>query len=566
MRAADLILHNGKVVTLDDAGPAQARAVAVTDGTIAAVGADSEILARRGPETRLLDAGGRAVVPGLTDGHAHMDREGLKEVPLSLAGVDSIAALQARLAEAAAARPAGAWIVTMPLGRPPAYAGDPARHLAEGRLPTRHDLDEAAPDNPVYIRAPWGYWRPADDDTPLVSVANSAALARSGIGRDTPAPLDHVEIERDARGAPTGVFREPGPVLVVEMALMAAETRFSEDDRVAGLARSVAAYAAAGTTAVFEGHGVAPDVLAAYRRLHDRGRLDVRARLVLGPSWPADGDIAGAMADWYRWAAGRGWGDDRLAVAGLYGRPGRTARDDLLTARHPYTGWAGYSHDAAMPPALFREFALEAARQGMRVATLFPDALDIFAEADRVAPIGELRWVIGHIGTLDADQIARIRDLGIVLTLHTNRSIADTGARAADRLGPEAAWQIVPARTLTDHGVPFALSSDNHPVSLFGPIWHCVAREHPATGRRIAPEQALDRREALAAAARGGAYLTREEDRRGRIAPGLFADMAVLSGDPLTCPEAELPDISAVTTIVGGRVVHDGARTAREAV
>ncbi|MBP5857460.1 amidohydrolase family protein [Marivibrio halodurans] len=552
-----VILHGGVIRTLDESGPDVVSAMEVRDGRILSLGPLDSLPGAYDPRVARVDLQGRCVTPGLTDGHAHMDREGLKAAMPSLHGATSIVEVQHRVAAAARGAAPGAWVVMGPLGAGPAYAGDPAKGLAEGRLPTRDDLDAACPDTAVYIRAPWGYWRPAGDGTPLISIANSAALRAMGLAdsvRDLPAG---VALECDARGRPTGVFKEPGPVSAVEMTLLPGASRFTAGQRADALGPSMRAYLRGGATAVFEGHGASPELLALYRDAREAERLDLRVRLAVGPAWgdTPPGDIGAAMDAWYSWARGRGLGDDMMRAAGFYAQAGKPSPD--LCRQCGYTGWAGYTFESTMPRSLFREFVLEGARQGFRLCTLFAEDLDLFREADHIRPIGDLRWVVGHVGILDREKIAKMRDLGIVATLHTNRSIADIGPREAARLGVDEAWRIAPARALMEAGVPFALSSDNHPVGLFGPFAHCVTRKAHPEAETIAADQALSREEALRAAAVGGAFLTFDEARRGRLKPGAWADMVVLSDDPIRCEEAALWDIRAEAALVGGRVVLD---------
>lgn len=143
-------------------------------------------------------------MPGIIDGHAHMDREGLKSVYPALGPVRSIRDIQNRIAEFARVTPRGEWIVTMPIGDPPYYFDVPDI-LAEKRWPTRQELDAAAPNNPVFIRSIWGFWR---HSLPLVSIANTEALQRAGITRDTVSPVASLTIEKDGAGEPTGVIVE----------------------------------------------------------------------------------------------------------------------------------------------------------------------------------------------------------------------------------------------------------------------------------------------------------------------------------------------------------------------
>ena len=276
--AADVVLLNGRIVTLDSSKP-RATALATGGDRIVAVGRDGDIRRLRDRRTRVIDLAGATVVPGLVDAHAHLDREGLKYLYPSLARCRSIADIQAVVRRLAASRPRGGWIVTMPVGAPPFYMDAPGC-LVERRWPTRNDLDAAAPDHPVYVRGIWGYW----NKPPVVSIANSAALARAGVSRET-VPPKGVEILKDATGEPTGVFVEHNLIQVLEFTLFRAAPRFTPADRLAALAESQRRYLARGVTAIYEGHGVAPEVLAVYRQAHERGTLRLRASLSLSPTW-----------------------------------------------------------------------------------------------------------------------------------------------------------------------------------------------------------------------------------------------------------------------------------------
>src|SRR4051794_2240833 len=198
---ASMVLSGGKIITLDDA-VTLAQAVAIREDRILAVGSDAAMKPHVGPGTRVVDLRGKTVMPGLIDGHAHMDREGLKAIFPSLGRVRSIKDIQDKIADLARNSKPGEWIVTMPIGDPPFYMSVP-EILAEKRWPTRQELDAAAPNNPVLIRSIWGFWR---STPPLVSCVSTAALNRAGITRDTRSPDPSVVIERDRNGDPTGVF------------------------------------------------------------------------------------------------------------------------------------------------------------------------------------------------------------------------------------------------------------------------------------------------------------------------------------------------------------------------
>jgi predicted amidohydrolase YtcJ len=555
-RHADLVLTGGKILTLDRQSRV-VQALAVSGDRIAAAGRDDEIAGWAGPATRRIDLRGRLAVPGLIDGHAHMDREGLKRRWPSLAAARSIDDVLQVIEAEVRRTPPGEWIVTMPIGAPPFFEGVPGV-LRENRWPTRQDLDRVAPDHPVYIRAIWGHWR---NTLPLVSIANTRALERAGIRRDTAPPAPSVEIERDAAGEPTGVLVERTYKPLVEHTLMACAPRFTLEDRVAGLAASMRIYNGYGTTSVFEGHGIAGEVIAAYQAIRERGRPPVRAHLLLSPAWPSTDAraIRSLIESWGTWLARRGLGDEYLRVGGLYTESDDSEENRLRAGTSPYTGWAGFSYAAALPESAMVEMMIEAARNHIRVGSFTPNILDCYERVDRAVPIAGRRWVIAHIGIYGPDEIKRIRDLGLVLTAYTKKYVWQEGAEHARRLGPAKASHIAPLRALLEAGVHTALSTDNVPPTLFDSIHHAVARRPRGAAEPIGPDQRLTPEEALGCASREGAFLTFEEDDKGTLEVGKLADVAVLHTDVLTADEDALPAVRADLTIVGGEVVFEAA-------
>ena len=551
---AELIVANAKVATLDSQDR-MASAVAIADGRFLAVGDEAEIAGLAGAGTRRIDAGGKLVVPGLIDGHAHMDREGLKDALPSLSGCASIADVLKRIAELAERTPPGDWIVTMPIGEPPFYEGVPG-NLAENRFPTRQELDSVAPDHPVYIRPIWGHWR---NTLPLVSVANSRALAEAGVTRETLPPVPSVQIDKElATGEPTGIFYEFIYKPIVEKTLMRCIPRFTLEDRIAGLRRSMQIYNGYGTTSVFEGHGIAGEVFAAYQHLRGEGPLPVRSVLMFSPAWPSTdpGDVRDLLVDWGRWLAGRGLGDDSLRMAGLYTESDYSQENRLRALCGPYTGWAGFNFDSALPEDVMVEMMVEAARNGIRVGSFSPRILELYEAVHKRAPIDGQRWLIEHIGMYGPDEVRRIRDLGLVLQAYSNRWIAQDGEMLRERHGEAGAERVLPLRDLIDAGIHVSLATDNVPPTMFWPISHAVSRRTDA-GRVLGPGQRVGRLEALACASREGAWLSFEEDRKGTIEPGKLADLAILSDDLLEVEEDRIPDIRADLTITGGQVVFE---------
>jgi predicted amidohydrolase YtcJ len=550
--AADTVLVDGHVITLDPRRPV-ATALAVRDGRIAAVGSRADARRWRGRRTRVLDLGGGTVIPGLVDAHAHLDREGLKQVHPSLAPCRSIADIQRLIRRLAAGRKPGEWIVTMPVGTPPFYIDAPAC-LAENRWPTRADLDAAAPDHPVYVRGIWGYW----NKPPVHSVANTAALRRAGITRDT-APPPGVRIVKDASGEPTGLFVETNLIQVLEFTLMKDAPRFTREQRIAALARAQAVYAARGVTAIYEGHGVAPELLDVYRQARERDALHVRATLAVSPTWDGPPGAARAIPELAAWAGGQGLGDDWLRVGGIclhYGGDPEVAR--ILHASQPYTGWAGFVESANSHEA-YRAQAELAARHRLRVNTLATRSLDRVLEVwegiAAATPIRDLRWVLVHLNVARPDHLARIRKVGAIATTNPISYLWRSAAEEVARNGGDADT-LIPHRSLAAHRIPFAIATDNKPPDPWMAFRAVVDRRDMRSGEVLGPRERLSRVQALRALTVGGAWLTFTEREAGVLAPGRRADLAVLDRDPLAMPIDATGDLACRMTMVGGRVVH----------
>jgi predicted amidohydrolase YtcJ len=550
---ANLVITNGKIATLDAANT-MADAVAIAGERIVAVGSKEDVERFAGEAASRIDARGRLVVPGLIDGHAHMDREGLKEALPSLSGCRSIADVLERIRELAQVTPPGEWIVTMPIGEPPFYEGVPG-NLSENRFPTRQELDSVAPDHPVYIRPIWGHWR---NTLPLVSVANSLALAKAGITRNTLPPVPSVQIDKElTTGEPTGILYEFTYKPIVEKTLMRCIPRFTLEDRITGLRRSMEIYNSYGTTSVVEGHGIAGEVLAAYQHLRAEAPLPVRAFLMFSPAWPStDAEaVRDLLVDWGRWLTGRGLGDSYLRMAGLYTESDHSEENRLRALCGPYTGWAGFNFDSCLPQDVMVEMMVEAARNGIRVGSFTPGILDLFEAVDKRAPIGDQRWLIEHVGMFSRDEVRRIADLGLVLQAYSTKWIEQDGEGLRAKDGAEGGERILPMRDLIDAGIHVSLATDNVPPTMFVPISHVVSRRTGA-GEVLGPGQAISRLEALACASREGAWLSFEENDKGTIEVGKFADLAILSDNLLEVEEAKIPEIVAEQVITGGRVVY----------
>jgi predicted amidohydrolase YtcJ len=551
---ADIVLKNGKVITVDPTFTI-ASAIAVAGDRILAVGPNEAMAAHTGPRTRIVDLHNRAVIPGITDGHAHMDREGLRNIFPSLGRVRSIGDIQDRIAELARGKAPGEWIVTMPIGDPPYYFDVPDI-LAEKRWPTRHELDVAAPQNPVFIRPIWGYWR---GTVPLVSIANTEALKLAGITRDTVSPSLTLKVEKDANGDPTGVFIENEMAPIAELIWFRKPAAFSHVDRVKALRESEHTYHAFATTSVFEGHGAGTELLRVYKECLRDGTLTMRTTLAFSADWrAAEGVPLGPFVEaWAGWLGEPGMGDDWLKMGGLFVQVGRTAADEVRATAAPYTGWAGFNASHGLPRDRVKELLVHCAENDIRPVVIGSENLDLYDDVDREIPLNGRRWVISHISTFSKKDIERIARMGLVVTTHTNNYLYKGLSALARRLPPEQHGEIVPLRSLLDAGVKVSFATDNVPVSNFLPISQAIRRLPYQMQEPVAPEQALTRADALRCATNFGAYLTFDESNKGSLEPGKLADLAVLSVDPLTVAEAGIAEIQALMTMVGGKIVYE---------
>jgi predicted amidohydrolase YtcJ len=552
---ADLVL-TGRVRCLDAAGT-QAQALAIRDGRVVAVGRRSDVPGWRGEATAVHDHGDRVLIPGFNDTHAHLDSVGLVSLRPSLHAADSVEAIARRVAELAALTPRGEWVVTGPIGRAPFYFDAP-NHLRERRLPTRRELDAAAPHHPVCILAPSGYW----GQPPCYTLLNSAGLALNGIDRHTRPRVPGLEIQHDEHGEPTGIIADHNYAEAAQIDLLPAVPRFTVDQRLESIRLALPRYHAMGITSTYEGHGVVPTILGHYRTLHERGQLTMRTGLVLGLPWREGDDAERLLREGCAHAAGAGIGDEMLRISGIYlpfgGDPtvaalARQAPDDL--------GWSSYVKQSATPE-VFESTALAAARLGLRVHTVVGEGIaQLLPCLERIAaqvPLAGRRWVVEHLASSSPDVVARLARLGVGVTLIPAFHTWKVSRRYAD-YSEERRNYVVPARYLLDAGVPVSVGTDAVPNNPLMAVWAMVTRRERRNGQVLGAAGVLDAERALRLATVAGAWLTFDEHRKGPLSPGCFADVAVLDGDPCTVEPDRIPEIRCEATYVGGRQVH-GAR------
>ena len=540
--APDLVLHRGRIRTMDPARP-HAVALAIEGGRVVAVGADEEIVPLAGSATRVVDLAGATVVPGIVDAHNHLLSTGRMLAQVQLYGCRTIAEIQAKVADRAAVQPPGTWIV----GR-----GWDESLLAEGRHPTRFDLDAVAPDHPVLLHRVWNKFS-----------CNSLALRLAGVSAATPDPPADVlyagSFERDEAGAPTGLFRDRAKEMV-----LAAVPNPTEEELVEAIAAACAAYHAVGITAVAE-PGLDPPEVRAFCRARREGRLTVRTDMLLagwgfGPP-EAETDLKERFS-----ALGLegGLGDDLLRLEGIKLMPDGGISDRTARMFEPYLDEPGNRGTWTVPPDELARLIRWTHDLGwsMDIHTCGDEAQETvvraFAAAQDANPKPWLRHRVHH-AYFPTPESLRLMAAYAIPAVVSSPFLANLGEGFVNSLGAERAARAMPMRTYLDAGVAVAGSSDS-PITDFNP-WVGIAaavRRRTVTGRVLGAEEALSAEEALRSYTLVGAAVSGREGRIGSLAPGKVADLIVLDRDPLAIEPDELPEVRPVATMVGGAWVFGG--------
>jgi len=545
---ADLILHNGKIVTVDSRFTIQ-QAVAVRSGTIVAVGTDAAVLqAERGPKTEVVDLHGRTVLPGLVDAHVHALEAGLSEFRAPLPPLDSYAAVQEYIRKQALQVPKGSWILV-----PRTF---PTR-LKEMRMPTRDVLD-IDQDHPVLF------------DASYVVILNSYALRLCGIDRRTPNPPGG-EIVKDANGEPNGILKN-AQSLVKGLDRAA---HFTEAEKLDALEQQLKRYLAAGLTTVGD-RAVNAEQIDLYQKLKAAGRLPIRAVL----TWRPDGAQPAAALQQqiesapYTTNTGDSWlkfGTFKLTLDGgmtigtayqrypygpfgkqLYGKTDPDDRGQLFIPPDKLL--------AVMRTARNRGWQLTTHDQGGGAVDTFLDTLQAL---DREKPIAPTRSHLMHASFQSPEAIARMKKMGILADVQAAWLYLDAPA-LEQVFGYEGMRYFYPLRSYIDAGVIIAAGSDHmighdkntavNPYNPFLSMWTEVTRL-TNRGKVIHPEERITRAEALKSHTLWAAWLQFAEKGRGSIEAGKLADMVVIDRDFLTCPEAQIKDIQPLIVILNGRIV-----------
>ena len=535
--AADLVLRNARVLTMDDRRP-QAHSVAVRGGRIVAL---DDVSGWTGDRTRVIDLAGRFVMPGFHDSHNHMLMTGLALTRPDLSAARRLADVLDVVRTEAERLPAGTWIETS--------AAWHESQLAERRFPTRHELDRAVPGHPVFLR------RGAHN-----VVLNSLALDLAGIGPDTPEPSGTTYVKDPATGDLTGHVVGTTTVAALAGRLL---PRPSPDELRDVLRGIMDTYARAGITSVVE-PGLMPEEMAAYRRLADAGELTVRVGLMwrlLGRGEPAATAVAqidggevepDRSGEWLRTLAIK-LSVDGGVETGFY--------------REPYA----HTDDPAYPcgkPLLDRDaltaVCAAAARRGWQVGVhCVGDAgidtvLDAYEAAHRETPIDRFRWTLIHMMYPRDDHWARVNRLRLAITAQQPLLYALAAGFTA-YIGPERTADIEPiAAYLARCAQPVGGGSDS-PIAPYRPllgIGSSVTRQTRNAGV-VGARWAVGVADALRMYTRGSAWCTFEEEVKGLLREGAYADLVVLADDPREVDPAAIAEIDVLLTMTGGRITHD---------
>jgi predicted amidohydrolase YtcJ len=541
---ADLVLLNGRVVTLDPALPS-VQALAARGDTIAAVGSDDEVGKLVGPRTRVIDLEGRLAIPGFIEGHAHFVSLGQSKRILDLRTARNWDEIVARVEAAARTAPPGAWI----LGRgwhQEKWASRPSPAVAG--YPVKDALDRVAPGHPVRLRHASGH----------ASIVNALALERAGIGPASPDPPGGT-IVRDRAGRPTGVLIEAADD-AVQNAVDADRARRPAAEADAELRRDVELATdeclSKGIT-TFHDAGEDLKTVDRLRGMAEAGELRLRLYVMLSDT---DEIIAPRLREGPLIEIGHRHLTVRAIKRYMDGALGSHGAWMLA----PYADLKESTGLPAEPVAQLEATARLAAENGFQLCVHAigdrgnREVLDVYDRTFRAFPaLKDPRWRIEHAQHLDPADVPRFARLGVIAAMQGIHCTSD-GPWVAERIGVERARTGAYAwRRLLDSGA-LVINGTDAPVEDVDPIacFHASATRKMKDGAAFFPEQRMTREEALRSYTASAAYAGFEEGIKGTLTPGKLADVVVLSRDILAVPDDEIRSARVLFTIVGGRVAY----------
>ena len=526
----DSIYINGKIVTVDPEFSI-AEAMAVSGDKFLAIGKSTAIRKLAGPGTRVVDLGGRTVVPGLEDSHLHNAGGG---PGVDLSGARSLADVLAAI---------GRRVKTVTPGDVVISNGDwHEAQLKEQRLPLRRDLDAVSPANPVVlIRGGHEY------------ILNSAALAKWHIDKTTPAP-DGGQVSRYPDGEANGELIDKARTLVTLPA-----GKLTRDQQIDSWIAQYRKLNAAGLTSVRH-PGISLDQYRLLQEMKRRGVLTMRLNVLL--SAPPNPDAAKVRTMIEGSGVKPDEGDEWLRVGGIKllvdgGFEGGWMGDPY---EEPYGNHGAYRGLQLIPTDRYIGIVKELNRLGWRVGThavgdaAIDEVLAGYEAANAERSIAGRRWAIEHGFIPREEQFPRMKSLGLVITVQNHLYLA--GPSLVRYWGLKRAEWVTPVRAYLDHGVRAAAGTDASVVP-YPPLWtiyHFVTRD-TISGGVLGADQKITRREALRLSTIDNAYLTFEEKIKGSIETGKLADFVVVSDDILTVPDKRIQQMKVLMTVVGGKTV-----------
>jgi predicted amidohydrolase YtcJ len=532
--SVDTILHNARIAT--NQVPSFVEAVAISAGKISAAGNDDEILRLRETGTQVIDANRRTVIPGLNDSHMHPIRGGLNyNMELRWDGVPSLADALRMLKEQAARTPAPQWVRVV--------GGWTEFQFAERRMPTLDEINAAAPDTPVFVLHLYDR-----------AFLNGAALRALGYTKDTPDPQAG-EIQRDKRGNPTGILVAK-PNAFILYSTLANGPKLSREDQLNSsrlFFRELNRFGI--TSAVDAGGGFQnyPDDYEVVNELHQMNQLSVRLAASLYPQKAGQ-----ELADFRRWTKTTkpGQGDDLYRINGAGEMLVASAADfeDMLQPR-PDT-----------PPMMESELKavvqyLAENRWPFRMHATYNEtisrALDVYEAVNREIPFEGLHWFFDHCETITDRNLERVKAMGGGIAVQ-NR-MAFQGEYFVERYGAQQAKRTPPIRRMLEMGIPVGAGTDATRVSSYNPFLslHWLITGKTVGGLTLYTEKnQFDRGEALKLYTVGSSWFSAEDGKKGAVALGQLADLAVLSADYFSIPEEEIKQLESVLTMVGGKIVY----------
>ena len=542
---ADLVLRNGKIVTVDSAHP-EAEAIAVSGDKIVAVGSDAEIARYIGQSTEVIDLNGRLAVPGFIDGHGHYTSLGESRMMLDLTGVRAWDEIITLVAAAVADAEPGEWILGHGWHQ---EKWDRTPRPAVDGLPLHQGLSRVSPDNPVFLTHASGH----------ASFANARALELAGITRDTPDPAGG-EILHDRAGNPTGALREKAQLPVSDAIARSEESRTPDEKR----AHDVAVVELAGQEALSKGvtsfhdAGASFETIDFFKELADQGKLPVRLYVMV--RYQTNEEMAERLPDYRLIDYANGFLTVRSIKRQIDGALGAHGAW-LLEPYEDLPQSTGLVLESVDDITRTAEIAIE---HGFQLNThaigdrANREVLDIYQTAFQANPDKtDLRWRIEHAQHLHPDDLPRFAELGVIAAMQGIHCTSDA-PWVYKRLGAKRAEEGAYLwRDLMNSGAVVMNGTDT-PVEDIDPIpgFYASVTRKLNDGSLFFPDQRMTREEALQSYTLNNAYAAFAEDVMGSLTPGKFADIVVLSKDIMTIPEDEILSARVVYTILGGNVVY----------